>query len=62
MQLQQEVERVEAGVGVKKIGVDFKEYKNCYEWRLWDCNETERDKGTWVKVRKGNILRNIYDP
>ena len=39
----------------KKIGVDFKEYEYCSGLQCRDCDKTERDKGTWVKVRKRNI-------
>ena len=49
-------------VGLQEIVVDFKDYNGFSKWRCGDCDETERDKDTWVKVRKGNRLRNKYDP
>ena len=46
----------------KKIGVNFKEYDDCSKCWCGDCDKTERDKRTWVNVRKGNRLINKYDP
>ena len=45
-----------------KITVNLKDYDDCSEWRCGDCDKIERDKGTWVKVRKGTRLTNKYDP
>ena len=45
-----------------KITVNLKDYNDCSEWRCGDCDKIERDKGTWVKVRKGTRLTNKYDP
>ena len=44
------------------MGVNFKEYKYCSKWRCGNCDKTERDKDTWLKVRKGTILTTKSNP
>ena len=62
MQLQQEVDRVEAGVGVQENWRRLQRLWRLLQITVWDCDNAEREKGTWVKVCKGNRLINKCDP
>ena len=47
---------MEDGVGMQKILINFQEYEDFSGCRFGYCYNTKRDKGTWVKVRKGSKL------
>ena len=44
------------------MGMDYKEYKDCSEWRRGGLTEIERGENEWVKVEKSSKITKATAP